>query len=75
MPAKPALLESITITEALEWWGLKSPKTVVNRLFRAAHKADNPDSVIRKSGKVYLTTVSAMLDCFGQPKNARPSYD
>lgn len=75
MPDLSPLPQVITITEALDWWGLRSPKTVINRLFALAHRQKNYEGIIRRSGKIYLVTVEAMTREFGQPKNERPKYE
>jgi hypothetical protein len=67
------IFEVITLSEAAAWWG-KSPRAVCLKLERWENK--NPDRVaLRRSGRVYLTTITVMREVYGKPKNSRPVYD
>ena len=66
------LLDVMTVREAADMWGM-SDKGIINALVMEEKRTDQ--FLIRKSGKVWLTTMMAMRSRFGMPKNPRPNYE
>lgn len=66
------LFDVMTLQEAAAWWG-RDAKGMFIRLI-TAERTDNK-IYLRKSGKVWLTTMQACREVFGAPKNDRPVFD
>lgn len=66
------LFDVMTLQEAAEWWG-RDAKGVLMRLL-SVEKSQNK-ILLRKSGRVWLTSMQAMREVFGSPKNDRPAYE
>lgn len=68
------LPQVMTATEASEWWGITS-KTIINRMYARAVRLRDYESVIRRSGRVYLVAVGHCVLEFGTPPRERPIYE
>lgn len=66
------LFDVLTLQEAAAWWG-RDAKGMFVRLL-TAERQDNT-IYLRKSGRVWLTTIGACREVFGAPKQDRPVFE